>query len=207
MQDLSTVGSRLLQARKKAGMTQKELADASGTSQTGIQSAEKRGATSIRKPTQIAKALNVNPVWLIEGTGPMHPEPGALNTRKFPLISWVTAGNWGEVVDNFAPGDAEEWITTSSNVSKHSFALKIDGDSMEPIIPHGSIIIVDPEIDATNRAIVIVRQNHDTEATCKRLIIDGGNRYLKPENSQYSVMELRKDAVMVGVVKQVILNL
>lgn len=207
MQNPSTFGERLRKTRKEAGLTQADLAKAAGTSQNGISSAEKRGSDSSRNAAELAKALGVNTDWLLNGAGPMRPDPGALNTRKIPLISWVTAGNWGEVIDNFSPGDAEEWISTVSNVGANSFALHVEGDSMEPLIPHGSIVIVDPDIRETNRSIVIVRQDHDSEATCKRLIIDGSERYLKPENPQYRAMDLRDDAVVVGVVKQVILNL
>lgn len=106
---------------------------------------------------------------------------------RVPLISWTTAGNWGEIVDNFQPGDADEWISTTANIGPYSFALKIDGNSMEPKIPNGSTVIVDPDGDAKHRSIVIVRQNHDTEATCKRLIIDGGEKILMPHIAAPSI--------------------
>jgi len=124
-----------------------------------------------------------------------------------PLISWTTAGNWAEVVDNFAPGDAEDWIVTTARVGPHAFALRIRGDSMTPLIPDGAIVIVDPDTDAKHRSIVIVRQNHDTEATCKRLIYDAAQPYLQPENPRYPVMQMSPDAKIVGVVRQVITDL
>src|SRR6476646_3109550 len=43
--------------------------------------------------------------------------------REVPLISWVQAGAWDNLVDNFQPGDAERWIATYAKVSKHAFAL------------------------------------------------------------------------------------
>lgn len=118
---------------------------------------------------------------------------------KVPLISWVQAGQWCEISDQFPPGDAESWRETTAKVSSGAFALRIVGDSMEPAIPRGSVVIVDPAIDATNGRVVVVRQNGDSEATIKRLVIEGGVRFLKPDNPRYPIMEMRADAVICGV--------
>lgn len=126
---------------------------------------------------------------------------------KVPLISWVQAGQWCEISDQFPPGDAESWRETTARVSGGAFALRIVGDSMEPAIPRGSVVIVDPATEATNGRVVVVRQNGDSEATIKRLVIDGGVRYLKPDNSRYPIMEMRTDAVICGVAIKVELDL
>ena len=59
-----------------------------------------------------------------------------------PLISWVSAGRWREPdVSLDAP---LEWLPvtfTTPNV----FALRVEGDSMEPDYPPGHIIFVDPD--------------------------------------------------------------
>lgn len=118
---------------------------------------------------------------------------------KVPLISWVQAGQWCEISDQFQPGDAESWRETTAKVSSGAFALRIIGDSMEPAIPRGAVVIVDPAIEATNGRVVVVRQNGDSEATIKRLVIEGGVRFLKPDNPRYPIMEMRTDAVICGV--------
>lgn len=78
---------------------------------------------------------------------------------------------------------------------------------MEPKIPHGSIVIVDPAIHADSGRIIVVRQNDDTEAITKRLVIEGGVHYLKPESPLYPIVEMRHDAVMCGVAVKVELDL
>ena len=65
----------------------------------------------------------------------------------------------------------------------------------------GCIVIVEPDEAPHNGSYVIVRQNGD-EATFKQYIEDGSTKYLKPLNDRYPIMELRKDAVFCGVVKQ-----
>jgi SOS-response transcriptional repressor LexA len=126
---------------------------------------------------------------------------------RLPLISWVTAGQWREVVDNFQPGDAEQWVETTKRVGRSAFALRVRGDSMEPRCPDGAIIVVDPEREAVNGSLVVVRLQDDAEATFKRLVVEGGRRFLAPLNPRYPVIEIDGPAVICGVVRQVLIDL
>jgi len=131
---------------------------------------------------------------------------------KVPLISWVTAGQWNEAIDNLHPGDAEEWRETTAKVSSSAFALRVEGDSMHnpngsPSIPEGSIIIVDPEMEATSGKIVVAKLNDTNQVTLKKLVIDGPHTYLKPLNPDHSVIKVNGNCTIVGVVKQVIQDL
>lgn len=131
--------------------------------------------------------------------------------REVPLISWVQAGAWDNLVDNFQPGDAERWIATYAKVSKHAFALRVVGDSMTnpsgaPSFPEGTIIIVDPERAAQPGKFVVVRQNLDSESTFKQLVRDAGKHYLKPLNPRYPLLEMLPDAVIAGVLVQSVMD-
>ena len=131
--------------------------------------------------------------------------------REVPLISWVQAGDWGNLEDHFQPGDAERWVATYAKVGRHAFALRIIGDSMTnpsgaPSFPEGTIIIVDPERDAKPGKFVVVRQNVDTECTFKQLVSDGGRHYLKPLNPRYPLLEMLSDAVIAGVLVQAVMD-
>ena len=131
--------------------------------------------------------------------------------REVPLISWVQAGNWANLVDNFPAGHAEKWIATYAKVSKHAFALRIVGDSMTnpsgaPSFPEGTIIIVDPERAAQPGKFVVVRQNADTDCTFKQLVRDAGRHYLKPLNPRYPLLEMLPDAVICGVLVQSVMD-
>ncbi|WHI52961.1 LexA family transcriptional regulator [Microbulbifer sp. MLAF003] len=128
-----------------------------------------------------------------------------------PLISSVQAGGWAEVVDNFQPGDAEEWRETTAKVGPNAFALRIEGDSMTSptgvSIPHGSIVIVDPDVEYTNGSIVVAKLIDVQEATIKKLVIDGPNRYLKPLNPNYAPIPINGNCRIVGVAKKVEIDL
>ena len=65
------------------------------------------------------------------------------------------------------------------------FALRIKGDSMEPKISNGDIVIVRKQEDADDGDVVIAAVNGD-EATCKKLRKFGGSVMLQPTNSAYT---------------------
>ncbi|MFA0813991.1 LexA family protein [Microbulbifer epialgicus] len=133
------------------------------------------------------------------------------NRTTVPLISSVQAGGWAEVIDNFQPGDAEEWRETTAKVGPNAFALRIEGDSMTSptgvSIPHGSIVIVDPDAEYTNGSIVVAKLVDVQEATIKKLVIDGPNKYLKPLNPSYAPIPINGDCRIVGVAKKVEIDL
>jgi SOS-response transcriptional repressor LexA len=82
-----------------------------------------------------------------------------------------------------------EWEDMGVRLSKHAFALKVRGDSMEPKLPEGATIIVEPEESALHGRYVVVQRKDVHETTFKQLVQDGGWQYLKPLNPRYSIME------------------
>lgn len=128
-----------------------------------------------------------------------------------PVISWVQAGDFASVVDNYQPGHADDWAYPVGPVHRHTYGLKVRGPSMtntsgeEPTFPDGSVIIVEPDlIDVPENLVgkfVIVRRAGDDEATFKRLVKDAGKFYLQPLNPQFQSMELRAGDVICGVVR------
>jgi len=113
--------------------------------------------------------------------------------QKVPVISWIQAGGWQDVDEQFHPDDAEDWIHTTATSHPKAFALVVKGDSMEPLFLEGETIIVDPGREAMNGNYIIAK-NGDNEATFKQLVVDGPNVYLRPLNT-----ELYKQWDMTGV--------
>lgn len=210
---MQTLAQRLKVARERLELTQTQLAKAAGLQQTDVSKIE-RGA--IRKTTAIptlARALQCDPHWLQTGDG----EPGwgsHHNTAegpdikgKVPLISWVQAGHWAEIVDEFAPGDAETWLETTANVGPHAFALRIVGDSMAPRVPDGSVVIFDPRRDYRHGSLVLAKRTADQQATFKQLWYDGQTPYLKPLNERYPMLEMPQDTRIIAVAVRLELDL
>jgi len=121
-----------------------------------------------------------------------------------PLISFVQAGDWAECIDNFSPGDAEDWLPCPSKHSPSTFAVHVKGDSMTAQFgrsyPEGCIIFVDPEQAARAGDRVIAKLTDVNEATFKVLIEDNGMTFLKPLNPQYHTMQINGNCKVVGKV-------
>jgi SOS-response transcriptional repressor LexA len=138
----------------------------------------------------------------------LSPAPAADSTNisigpeikgKVPLISWVQAGAFTDAVDLLHPGEAYEWINSTVQPQEHTFALRVKGDSMEPLFPPGIILIVEPGLEAHEGSYVIVK-NCEEEATFKQLVKDGSDWYLKPLNPRYPIKPFSSGHI-VGVVR------
>ncbi|WP_140921165.1 LexA family protein [Limnobaculum xujianqingii] len=164
----------------------------------------------------LAEVLGVSERWLIEGglieETQGNSQPGPDLRRRVPLISSVQAGNWKEIVEEHLT-ELTEWIETTAKVSPYSFSLRVTGDSMASpaghgtSIPNGSIVIVDPQIEATNGRIVVARVNGSNEATVKKLVIDGPNIYLMPLNPNFKRIDFDDNCEIIGVCVRVEMDL
>lgn len=196
------VGAAIRRLRQRKRLTLEQLAAMLDTHRGSLSKVEnaKQGYTGefIRK---VATALGVSEMDIYNEAAHGNTEEGPDIQGTVPLISWIQAGHWNEVVDNLHLGEGER-IATTYRKRKHTYALRVRGDSMEPKFPEGAILIVEPEESPEPGAFVIVRQNGG-EATFKQLMVDGATRYLKPLNPRYPIMELKADAVICGVVKRV----
>ncbi|MCX7083925.1 MAG: S24 family peptidase [Methylococcales bacterium] len=131
---------------------------------------------------------------------------GPDNKGDVPVISWVQAGAWCEAVDNFNVGDAERWIPCPVAHSKHTYALKVRGDSMVApygssiSFPEGTLIYVDPEVPLVSGKKVIAKLLDSNEVTFKVYREESGKKWLVPLNPQYDKIELVEGMHVCGVV-------
>lgn len=177
---------------------------------TGINQGELSGLLKTKsfgekKARAIEKSAGMPNMWLEEqNTVETGIYPEIEKTSLIPLISYVSAGRWCEAIDNYSPGDAEEWMLCPGKHSKHTYALRVRGDSMTSLYgksyPDGSIIYVDPEVPYENGSRVIAKMPGCNEATFKQYIEDAGRRYLKPLNPQYPTIEIDDSTLICGVV-------
>ncbi|MGO2307072.1 MAG: LexA family protein [Providencia sp.] len=214
---METVGSRVKFRRRQLKMTQKDVAELVGISASAVTQWESDSTgLSAENLLKLSSVLKCNPKWLLLGYGDPDEnvpfEPSEYNS--VPIISWVQAGSWA---DNFCEMNLHDYkyIKTSINVSNKAFALIVKGQSMTATngdlsIPEGAIVIVEPDygyIDDINGKIIVAQQKSSNEATIKKLIIDGPNKYLAPLNPQFNPIQVNGDCIIAGKVKQVIINL
>lgn len=198
---MESFGKRLSRLLLEKGVSQSDLARYIGVSPQSVQLWVKDQTTpKDDKLTKCAAYFGLAPSQLKFGEGNVSPGPDVHGT--VPLISWVQAGNWQEVLE--ADGDIVQ-IPTTYKTRQHTYALRVEGDSMEPTFPRGCIIIVEPDEDPMPGQYVVVRQNGN-EATFKQLIQDGGMYMLRPVNDRYPIMQMQQGAVFCGVVKQMMME-
>ncbi|WP_120291011.1 LexA family transcriptional regulator [Paraburkholderia sp. BL23I1N1] len=126
----------------------------------------------------------------------------------YPLISWAQARTWDSIVDNFAYGDAEQWLDSPVAVSQKSYYLRVRGESMYDPADHrsfreGEIVLVDPKGTPDHRKFIVVMVDGEAEPILRQLISEGERIYLKALNPAWpeGITEIQDNAVICGVVK------
>lgn len=115
-----------------------------------------------------------------------------------PLLGRVPAGQ-----PNLAEETVEEHLSLSGYFEKAQFALRVKGDSMrEAGIMDGDTVLVKSTKQVKAKDVVVARVKG--EATVKRLMRQGGQWVLFPENPRYSPITLGEGDEIIGVVVGVV---
>lgn len=160
---------RLSLALSNLNMKPQELANRSNVNKASIS----QYINGSHKPSNIsagkmAETLKVNPLWLMGFDVPMNDMITINKDRKGVIINVygnVAAGIPIEAIEDIV--DTEE-ISQELARTGTFFGLKIKGNSMEPRMTTGDVVIVRKQEDAESGDIVIATVNGDN-ATCKRL--------------------------------------
>lgn len=169
--------NRLKELRKSRNMTQTDVARIVGIGQSGYSFWEsgrsKIDDASLRK---LATLYDVTVDYLLGVDVP--PQKGV----RIPVYRAVAAGIPIEAIEDVV--DWEE-IEPDLAASGKFFGLRIAGQSMEPRICDGDVVIVRQQEDASTGDIAIVLVNGN-DATCKRIKKDGSGLWLLPNNPAYN---------------------
>lgn len=127
--------------------------------------------------------------------------PGPDVRGQLPLISWVKAGEFCDVIDNFQPGDAEAWYPCPVSHSPNAYILRVNGDSMSPEYRDGELIFIDQRGNYEHGDDVIVR-SPEHKATFKRLQITHEGTFLLAINPAWPdrIIKIPDDSQICGKV-------
>lgn len=180
---------RLKELREKAGYSQQGFADAIGVKQSTVGNWE----AGAREPKfeimeRLADFFGVSVDYLL-GRDVTHNYAESLTPSKdgskwIPVLGTVVAGIPLEAIEDII--DYEE-ISPQMAAQGDFFALQIKGDSMEPKMSSGDIVIVRAQNDCDTGDIAIVLVNGD-EATVKRIKKGPEGLMLIPNNPAYEPM-------------------
>lgn len=122
---------------------------------------------------------------------------------SYPVLSKVQAGAWGEAIEAYTLKDIDLWLESDAHIQGDAFWLEVEGDSMTaPMglsIPEGTFVLFDTGREAVNGNLVIAKLIDDNEATFKKLIIDGRQKYLKGLNPQWPMIPINGNCRIIGV--------
>ncbi|WP_404415463.1 helix-turn-helix transcriptional regulator [Brevundimonas vesicularis] len=146
--------ARLRKSRKLAGVpSAAEAVRRFGFQKNSYPAHENGNATfSFDNAQEYAEAYRVSAEWLYSGKGPMvHGRP-----TRIPILGKVAAGFEGEFADDFAMGDADDWLEDAG--VDVMIALRVEGDSMVPLAHDGDIAVFgakrDNPQDLVNRRVM-----------------------------------------------------
>lgn len=166
-------------ARTSKGMTQEQVAEFLGVHRTTYNRYER----GLRTPdldtiSKLASLFEVTTDYLL-GSKPIGQ--GSRQNRLIPLLGTVPAGTPTEAIE-----DVEEYIDIYPRFVKHGefFALRVQGDSMEPDIRHGDIAIIEKQEFIDNGSVAVVRVNGQ-DTTIKRVKLAANGLMLIPSNPAY----------------------
>lgn len=158
-----SIAKNIKEIRDRFNLTQDELGEIAGVS-GGAVSTWERGTAEPRMGAvqKIADKLKISKADIIEDRNPIK----TVRAIRIPVLGRVQAG---------IPIDAQEeivdWeeITPDMGITGEFFGLRINGDSMQPRIVEGDVVIVRQQSDAESGDVVIALVNGN-EATIKKLI-------------------------------------
>jgi phage repressor protein C with HTH and peptisase S24 domain len=196
MQKQKTIGMRLREAFKHLGLSIAEVAKITGipypTLQDYLNDKRTPGGANLQK---ISMHLHISIDWLLTGQGPMFreedksrvkPPPNAkiIEITNIPVVAKVGAGfphlNFDDIeVLYYIPFPAE-------SAPKNAFAVEVNGDSMEPLLQEGDIVVCQPfsglPVDIPNSKIVVIA-NSWGELLIKRI-----QKFISPDYQQVKII-------------------
>ncbi|MNE16397.1 putative HTH-type transcriptional regulator [compost metagenome] len=199
------LADRIKQRRLALGLTQTELAELVGTTQQGIVSVESGRTKRPRYLLELAKALKCDPEYLLSGieSGNVSFAGNYSPSKRYPVLSKVQAGAWSEACEVYTLKDIDLWLESDAHIQGEAFWLEVEGDSMTaPMglsIPEGTFVLFDTGREAANGNLVIAKLVDDNEATFKKLVIDGSQKFLKGLNPQWPMTPINGNCKIIGV--------
>jgi len=197
---------RLITAIRGSGVTQAHIADLCGVTPQAVAGWLKTGSFDKTHLPTISQATGVRTDWLLTGQGPMKtPEltTAPQSARRIPVISTVQAADPVGAINAYTEGNEYETITVDADLAEtlgpHTFALRVEGESMGPEFRSGDTVLVDPDATVRPGDIVVAKMAADETATLRKYRSRGKDAdgrpifELVPLNDDYPTLMVNAD--------------
>lgn len=206
MADNAAFAARLKRLRKKAGMTQQELADASKVSIGGIRDLEqKKNGPTVETVKKLATALGVPESVLLDESE--QPEPPRMG-RPPKQVAVVPASICVAGAVSAGPGSVEQFEGEYLDVPglyEGCVAYLVRGRSMEAVgIRDGCHIVVRQTPDADPGEIVVAYIDEETGTVVKKLGAGKKTLLSMPGDDSRAPIWVKAGVQILGVLKGII---
>jgi len=209
----TVVGLKIKSIREAEGLTRSQLSDLIGFSVDSIKQYETGRIKSIGLD-KLEKIINHDrfhkyALWLVSDqveteVGQIspselkkgdfkHPTEKHIKLPFYEISASAGVGLLAEVEErpktiSFEPS----WLRNDIGVCPNNvFLMLVDGDSMQPTLKNGSMIMVNRDVDNLSDGVYVMR--HDNNLLVKRLqMLPGGIIRVKSDNSMYDPWEITK---------------
>ena len=227
------IGTKITEARKYAGLTQEQLADKVGTTGRSIRNYETDARNiTVELLQKISDVCNVSFAYFVTMSESLSPKNLSLSKSLSVTKSSISHEVVNEIQQrntvkvNYYPNilasagfgvfnhdekakviEMEEGFLMALGLKsfKHLELIGVYGDSMEPFISNGELIILQRDVEARNSDIVVANIGGDIYV--KKLQRDPLKKWLKLTslNAMYPDIELKEDEIkhltIIGIVR------
>lgn len=163
------IGAMIYSRRKELGLTLEDVGNYVGVSKSTVKKWETGYIKNMRrdKIALLSELLHLDPInFVAEEQTAAFSAPAV----RIPVYGKVAAGIPIAAVTDFTSEDPDDWEEIPAQMARSGeyIALRIDGDSMEPRIRKGDVVIVRLQEQVESGDIAIVFVNGD-DAVCKRV--------------------------------------
>jgi SOS-response transcriptional repressor LexA len=195
----AATGTRIREARRALGLTQKEFAASLGIVQgflSGIETGRKSPSDTLL--IALTHSYGINPNWLRQGLGEAFKGSFPADTPaggKAPLLEVIP--------ENFPlEGTHLGRYISVPDLPDGCYAIVCYGDFMAPTIRDGDLVIFKPEGEKKSGDIILVN-NRWGEPILRRYRLRGADVYLAPDNPAYAPFKPDSDTRTIGTVVEV----
>jgi|GEM_PF-6095858 len=140
----NTIGDRIRTARKAANLSQSQLGKAVGVAGSGVSQWESDSTEPTgRKLIALCHKLGVTPEHILTGIDNNRDKTG------YPVVNPQTID---EYLSNEGPLKADQYVRSLRNYPANTFCWLVPDDSLQSVIPEGSTVFIDPDLDINNPA-------------------------------------------------------
>jgi phage repressor protein C with HTH and peptisase S24 domain len=198
MDFLTSLGQRIAAMADLVG-SKKKLADAAGISESQLYRCIKgASATTVEPLVAMAKAANVSIEWAVSGEGLMHADQYdtlSVNDSKLKSIPCYTASHQHCQTRTASPEFAlpSHWVKQRGLNDQSLVILTARGDSMNPTIPDGSLVLIDTQNRSLldGRLYALREENFEMIKRIQR--VPGQGVWLLSDNKHYNDVLLEQN--------------